>query len=402
MVTVLYSGESSPGGLTALWSLSPAQSRPPLLALAGTDFLLPCSCPEEEKSILIWQKNLSVVAQYDPEDDEQVVDGSFRNRTRLYYPAEKDNCSLLLRRASVKDEGNYSCYYKSERMKRIDVELLVAAQYTPQVESVPPESEGSTGPGVYRCQAAGGYPVGRLRWLLDDRPVNSTFTTRRSVRDHLYNLTSTVSVGVPEGAVLRCVVENPRLEGSVSAELTVRSSVTTDVTAVPTASERGGNWPAAEPWVALLGVTLVLSTLLAALLTVCFRRRCLRCRVRLRRPATDGGGGNCGPVQFDWHQVSGPSLRARSARGAACGRPLVRDPDPTPLFPSLLFFVFLSSAAPLPPINFLPVVQPWRHLVKKSAVPTSTAPTALCVLLQAPPIQRVGVLLDCSDPVRHA
>ncbi|XP_029113663.1 CD276 antigen-like isoform X3 [Scleropages formosus] len=216
-----------------------AQSRPPLLALAGTDFLLPCSCPEEEKSILIWQKNLSVVAQYDPEDDEQVVDGSFRNRTRLYYPAEKDNCSLLLRRASVKDEGNYSCYYKSERMKRIDVELLVAAQYTPQVESVPPESEGSTGPGVYRCQAAGGYPVGRLRWLLDDRPVNSTFTTRRSVRDHLYNLTSTVSVGVPEGAVLRCVVENPRLEGSVSAELTVRSSVTTDVTAVPTASERG-------------------------------------------------------------------------------------------------------------------------------------------------------------------
>ncbi|KPP58105.1 hypothetical protein Z043_124094, partial [Scleropages formosus] len=202
-----------------MWSLSPAQSRPPLLALAGTDFLLPCSCPEEEKSILIWQKNLSVVAQYDPEDDEQVVDGSFRNRTRLYYPAEKDNCSLLLRRASVKDEGNYSCYYKSERMKRIDVELLVAAQYTPQVESVPPESEGSTGPGVYRCQAAGGYPVGRLRWLLDDRPVNSTFTTRRSVRDHLYNLTSTVSVGVPEGAVLRCVVENPRLEGSVSALL---------------------------------------------------------------------------------------------------------------------------------------------------------------------------------------
>ncbi|XP_029113666.1 CD276 antigen-like isoform X2 [Scleropages formosus] len=206
-------------GTLSLRAAAKAQSRPPLLALAGTDFLLPCSCPEEEKSILIWQKNLSVVAQYDPEDDEQVVDGSFRNRTRLYYPAEKDNCSLLLRRASVKDEGNYSCYYKSERMKRIDVELLVAAQYTPQVESVPPESEGSTGPGVYRCQAAGGYPVGRLRWLLDDRPVNSTFTTRRSVRDHLYNLTSTVSVGVPEGAVLRCVVENPRLEGSVSALL---------------------------------------------------------------------------------------------------------------------------------------------------------------------------------------
>ncbi|KAL4609173.1 hypothetical protein GN956_G24183 [Arapaima gigas] len=199
-------------------SFSPGQTRDTKLALIGTDVLLPCSCPDQRDIFLVWQTiDNKVVDKHCPRTEKQDVHGSFRDRTQLFYPAEKHNCSMLLRGVSVKDESNYSCFYKTEQIKKLDVELLVAAQYSVRVEVNSGEAAQGPRSDVYRCHATGGYPVGQILWLLDNVTVTSGPPTEQQNEDGLYNLSSTVTVRVPEGSVLRCVVQNPRLKDSVHA-----------------------------------------------------------------------------------------------------------------------------------------------------------------------------------------
>ncbi|KAL4609174.1 hypothetical protein GN956_G24184 [Arapaima gigas] len=273
------------GALVLLVHLLAVQTQDTRLALVGTDVLLPCSCPEESKSFLVWQTmDNKVVDKHCPGTDKQDVHGSFRDRTQLFYPAEKHNCSMLLRGVSVKDESNYSCFYKTEQIKKLDVELLVAAQYSIQVEVNSGEAAQGPRSDVYRCHATGGYPAGQILWLLDNVTVTSGPPTEQQNEDGLYNLSSTVTVRVPEGSVLRCVVRNPRLEGSVHAEVG-HCRITTTVTVTHTAVGRGESvsptLETTQPWVAVGGVMIILSMLLLAFVTLSYRRHRLRRRVRL-------------------------------------------------------------------------------------------------------------------------
>ncbi|KAJ8405951.1 hypothetical protein AAFF_G00308390 [Aldrovandia affinis] len=188
-------------------------------AVVGQDVLLPCACPprplkHSAEHFLVWQIGQHTVVNYAIPNQENVkIPEQYLNRTRLFYPADRENCSLLLRRVGVLDEKTYSCLYRNPGVSNVTVSLEVSAPYS-SVQC----SKNSTGEG-YECRASGGFPKGRIYWLQNDLNLEGPQSELHS-QDHLtslYNLTSTLTRTRGETATLECRVVNPRLPSTLSA-----------------------------------------------------------------------------------------------------------------------------------------------------------------------------------------
>ncbi|XP_023693169.1 ICOS ligand-like isoform X2 [Paramormyrops kingsleyae] len=192
----------------------PALAHDTQLALVGDDVHLHCPCPASTGDpYLVWQIGLTVVAQYVQRFGNVTVPD--QSRTHLYYQQNHKNCSLLLRNVSVFDEHTYSCFYRNGDIVETKVSLQVVANYTLQLDV----NGMNSGTGKYHCQARGGYPLGRLFWLRNGEPIVANSTQDQDNFSQLYTLTSTLSISMDNGTILKCVVENPRLHLNATAEV---------------------------------------------------------------------------------------------------------------------------------------------------------------------------------------
>ena len=94
----------------------------PLIALAGSDLVLPCSLQPSISAVdmyIDWTRldpTQSQVHVYrDGEDQSEGQDPSYRGRTALFKEElEKGNASLLLTTVRVSDQGKYKCFIKAK------------------------------------------------------------------------------------------------------------------------------------------------------------------------------------------------------------------------------------------------------------------------------------------------
>ncbi|XP_035378835.1 uncharacterized protein si:dkey-192g7.3 isoform X2 [Electrophorus electricus] len=100
---------------------------------AGDNALLPCKCSEKMMR-LVWQIGENkVVNLYNTTGS---LHDSYKDRTQLFLPNKKGNCSLLLQRVSSSDQEKFMCYTFDLNDDMLDIcnirlNVQAAAQTTP-------------------------------------------------------------------------------------------------------------------------------------------------------------------------------------------------------------------------------------------------------------------------------
>ncbi|XP_030583873.1 ICOS ligand-like isoform X2 [Archocentrus centrarchus] len=64
---------------------------------------------------------------------------------------------------------------------------------------------------VFLCHATGGYPVPAVYWLINNTkepPAGSVRTQMASLPDHLYNVTSLLTVNISDDFIVSCIIDN--------------------------------------------------------------------------------------------------------------------------------------------------------------------------------------------------
>ncbi|MBN3284209.1 ICOSL protein, partial [Polyodon spathula] len=185
--------------------------------------MLPCPCDSKmdpDQLYLYWQIHETVVDTFIKGNTSRSHQNiAYHNRTRLFV-RENKTCSLLLSQLSVKDENRYECHYGRQEMHmlRVDVSLLVAANYTSPVLQAPGEQTR----GRYTCTATGGFPAATIHWLLDNQSTPWNPETPQIVLNEStgrYSVTSTLAANISQYSTLTCIVENKRLQVNLSQAL---------------------------------------------------------------------------------------------------------------------------------------------------------------------------------------
>ncbi|XP_066561856.1 CD276 antigen homolog isoform X2 [Amia ocellicauda] len=199
-----------------------------ILGFIGEDVILPCACKLNKHNIyLVWQIGESSVVDAfingRPYTENQKLE--FQNRTRLFVAEQMGNCSLQLSSVSAADEHTYTCYYEGTVIEQVVVSLEVAAHYSNPVLLSPNESAVADAPESYSCIATGGYPKGRIHWILNNSSLAYSRDNRRDVDSWdnatgTYSLSSTLNISLSRTDVLTCMVENSRLQVNISASKT--------------------------------------------------------------------------------------------------------------------------------------------------------------------------------------
>ncbi|XP_069053482.1 CD276 antigen homolog [Lepisosteus oculatus] len=215
------------GFLVLLSAFITACSNTSQLGIIGEDVMLPCNCEMEENiEYLVWQigEHRVVDAFIKGKRNQDEQDEEFRNRTKLFFKEKKGNCSLQMSLVSIADEHIYTCIYETSSVNQVHVSLQVAANYSrPDLQLLSePKIEGVAK--TYTCTTKGGYPMGKIHWLLNNQALNVTMDARHDtdLRDNItgcYNLSSSLTLKLFKSDVLSCSVENPRLQVNLTSSI---------------------------------------------------------------------------------------------------------------------------------------------------------------------------------------
>ncbi|KAL6484924.1 hypothetical protein MHYP_G00069690 [Metynnis hypsauchen] len=107
-----------------------------MTAFVGENVLLPCPCSEATDQVT-WQiKDKSIVVNHYNAGDNTPQDDSFKDKSRLFMPSQKGNCSLLLFRVSSEDQKIFTCYtFNEDVMNTQNINLTVIE--LPETQSNP-------------------------------------------------------------------------------------------------------------------------------------------------------------------------------------------------------------------------------------------------------------------------
>uniref|UniRef100_A0A4W5NA99 Ig-like domain-containing protein n=1 Tax=Hucho hucho TaxID=62062 RepID=A0A4W5NA99_9TELE len=193
------------------------------LAILGQHIVLDCSFPVDKQwdrmsCQIEWKFDKEVVHSfYYGQDHLNNQSSRYVNRTSLYHSdIEKGNASLRLERATLVDEGNYTCTVHTELgPKRTSVSLKLAAFY-PE-----PRLKFSTcASGVELLLTTEGYPRPSVQWLTSHISQDT---------QGLYTVSSTVSLQGAVNKTLTFVLKNEDLGQEIRRNITFLSGNTVDV-----------------------------------------------------------------------------------------------------------------------------------------------------------------------------
>ncbi|KAI4875966.1 hypothetical protein NFI96_022099, partial [Prochilodus magdalenae] len=196
----------------------------PLIALAGSDLVLPCSVQPSTNAVdmnIEWSRldsTKSLVHVYrDGEDQSEGQDPSYRGRTALFKEElEKGNASLLLTTVRVSDEGKYRCHIRGESQDGdYTAEVRVEAIGTHPLITV--ESYDSSGGVRLLCESKGWWPKPDLEWLdSDGNSLNGVTETHRDKESISVTHRITVHNGVSNRFYCRAKLRNHMMEAEVN------------------------------------------------------------------------------------------------------------------------------------------------------------------------------------------
>ncbi|XP_036446676.1 butyrophilin subfamily 3 member A2-like [Colossoma macropomum] len=144
----------------------------PLIALAGSDLVLPCSVQPSMSAVdmnINWTradlKNTLVHVYKDHRERNDDQDPSYRGRTALSEEnLQQGNTSLLLSKVRGSDEGKYTCSIRAKSgFGDYTFEVKVEAIGTHPLITV--ESYDSSGGVSLLCESKGWWPKPDLEWL---------------------------------------------------------------------------------------------------------------------------------------------------------------------------------------------------------------------------------------------
>ncbi|KAG9262166.1 CXADR-like membrane protein isoform X1 [Astyanax mexicanus] len=183
---------SGPVLITLLISMCVSADGRNITVRMGSGVMLPCSCPHVS-SLLSWQKGITIVYSDRRNSAETSADQQYSGRTRVL----ESNCSLVLSRVQLSDEGEYSCYYQTSSFSVETVTLHVTADASCEYKS-----------GLYHCKATWGSPEGWIVWRLNGQSkfLHSVFFQRKLDEDSgLYIIND--SANITSNGAVTCEVE---------------------------------------------------------------------------------------------------------------------------------------------------------------------------------------------------
>ncbi|CDQ68664.1 unnamed protein product [Oncorhynchus mykiss] len=198
------------------------------LAILGQHIVLDCSFPVDKqwdptRCQIEWKLDKVVVHSfYYGQDHLNDQSSRYVNRTSLYHSdIQKGNASLRLERATLGDEGNYTCTVHTEMgPKRTSVSLKLAAFY-PE-----PRLKFSTSAcGVELLLTTEGYPRPSVQWLTvsGEDVGDDTVTHLSQDTQGLYTVSSTVSLQGAVNKTLTFVLKNEALGQEIRRNITLLS-----------------------------------------------------------------------------------------------------------------------------------------------------------------------------------
>ncbi|KAM6107048.1 LOW QUALITY PROTEIN: butyrophilin subfamily 1 member A1-like [Phoenicopterus ruber ruber] len=240
----------------------------PLLAAVGQDIVLPChlSPGMDARSLEIrWIRHRLSETVHHYRNGEDLYGEQMREyggRTELVREGlSSGNVDLRILELRPSDEGHYVCYVQDgASYGEAVVELEVAA-----MGSVPQLSlEAYEGGGIrVVCRSAGWYPQPQVLWKgPGGQHLPSLSQTRSSDERGLSETEDAIIVSGNGGGDLSCVVRSSRLDQEQESSLRISAPFFHD----------------ARPWMAALGLFLVLAVVLTGLSAYLFRRKALQSR----------------------------------------------------------------------------------------------------------------------------
>ncbi|NXM75193.1 ICOSL protein, partial [Serilophus lunatus] len=153
----------------------------------------------------------------------------FKNRTQLFWDRlGNGDFSLLLLNVSQSDQHTYKCvvqqkYEFTKVIYQAEVDLGLAASYSPPILSGPIRNSNSTGEEVtFNCRSGNGYPKPKVYWInkMDNSHLAPSKLEIIPHSDGTYSVFSTLKVKATSNMQIECSIENEMLQENLSANYT--------------------------------------------------------------------------------------------------------------------------------------------------------------------------------------
>ncbi|XP_055450970.1 HERV-H LTR-associating protein 2 isoform X2 [Psammomys obesus] len=179
-----------------------------ILGRYDEDVILPCPFKNGPQIVIHWKnQDKNVHTYYNDMDHLETQDLRYANRTSLFHSEiHNGNASLNVKRLSLLDEGNYSCYVSTtiSQATTNEVKLKVGAFQTP-VMRYEKRNVGS----FLECSILRLYPQSNITWKMDNAAVSESSSEKTGDPGPFY-IKSTLNVTGSHSS-FECAIKNSLL-----------------------------------------------------------------------------------------------------------------------------------------------------------------------------------------------
>ncbi|KAL3047784.1 hypothetical protein OYC64_021872 [Pagothenia borchgrevinki] len=198
-----------------------------VLGLVGRPVSLPCFLPQLLTSVnlsIVWRRGEEVVLWSVWREDGEVEEWSVSRFSTPEDASLSGNFSLQLHSVAASENNTHFSLVETSggnsSSELCSVCLQTAASFsTPLLQRE--ESKHGGGEAVFSCESSGGFPAPTLSWLInnkEDPPPGAVTTITTPLPDtQLFNISSRLTVNLSKGGGVTCIVENPKLNETLSS-----------------------------------------------------------------------------------------------------------------------------------------------------------------------------------------
>ncbi|XP_034003576.1 ICOS ligand-like isoform X2 [Trematomus bernacchii] len=198
-----------------------------VLGLVGRPVSLPCFLPQLLTSVnlsIAWRRGEEVVLWSVWREVGEVEEWSVSRFSTPEDASLSGNFSLQLHSVAASENNTHFSLVETSggnsSSELCSVCLQTAASFsTPLLQRE--ESKHGGGEAVFSCESSGGFPAPTLSWLInnkEDPPPGAVTTITTPLPDtQLFNISSRLTVNLSKGGGVTCIVENPKLNETLSS-----------------------------------------------------------------------------------------------------------------------------------------------------------------------------------------
>ncbi|XP_054556599.1 HERV-H LTR-associating protein 2 [Talpa occidentalis] len=225
LISILFQSTSEDPQFFNLFNHFDTNIEKTVIGRLNEDVILPCSFDNEPEEIVIhWkiQDTGYVHTYYQDRDHLENQDSRYKRRTSLFHSEiHNRNASLCLRRLSLQDEGNYTCYVGTRSGSfREKVVLKVGAFVTPVMKY-----EKRNTSSILICSILSVYPRPSITWHMNNTHIPDSKVEEIGSLGSFY-INSTVNITGPD-SYYECAIKNSLFEQTWKGRWTMKDDLHT-------------------------------------------------------------------------------------------------------------------------------------------------------------------------------